>query len=107
VALKHQEVAVVLTPPLAGLGFLSTELAPKEEKRNPPKLRIYLAYDLAAYSGASVHVATRVGTGLSGREYALRLAEPRAEVLASEILCGRPAQALEAAGAVCAIVPAL
>ena len=29
VALKHQEVAVVLTPPLSGLGFVSTELAPR------------------------------------------------------------------------------
>jgi site-specific DNA recombinase len=29
VALKHKEVAVCLTPPLAGLGFVSTELAPR------------------------------------------------------------------------------
>jgi hypothetical protein len=29
VVFKHKEVAVVLTPPLAGLGFLSTELAPR------------------------------------------------------------------------------
>ena len=28
-ALKHKEVAVVLTPPLASLGFLSTSLAPR------------------------------------------------------------------------------
>jgi len=27
--LKHKEVAVALTPPLTGLGFLSTSLAPK------------------------------------------------------------------------------
>ena len=38
VVLKHKEVAVVLTPPLAGLGFLSTSLAPKEEKRKVPEL---------------------------------------------------------------------
>ena len=29
VSLKHKEVAVALTPPLSGLGFLSTELAPR------------------------------------------------------------------------------
>jgi hypothetical protein len=29
VALKHKEVAVVLTPPLSGLGFLSTGIAPR------------------------------------------------------------------------------
>ncbi len=29
VVLKHKEVAVTLTPPLAGLGFLSTSLAPR------------------------------------------------------------------------------
>ena len=29
VVLKHKEVAVILTPPLPGLGFLSTELAPR------------------------------------------------------------------------------
>ncbi len=29
VALKHKVVAVILTPPLSGLGFLSTPLAPR------------------------------------------------------------------------------
>ncbi len=59
VALKHKEVAVTLTPPLAGLGFLSTELAPKEEKRKLPELLIYLAYDLAACCSAGGHGVTQ------------------------------------------------
>jgi hypothetical protein len=62
VALKHKEVAVCLTPPLAGLGFLSTLLAPKEEKPKVPELKIYLAYDLPAHSGAGPHCATMADT---------------------------------------------
>ena len=105
--LKHKEVAVALTPPLTGLGFLSTELAPKEEKRKVPELRIYLAYDLAAYCGAGSPSDTRVGTGLSGREYTLRPPEPNAQtVRASAMLLGLPAPDLRTVGAVCATAQA-
>jgi hypothetical protein len=108
VALKHKEVAVTLTPPLTGFGFLSTSLAPKEEKRNIPELRIYLAYDLAAYYGTGFHGITRVGTGLSGREYTLRPPLPSAQtVRASAMLCRLPAPVLQTAGAVCATAQAL
>jgi hypothetical protein len=54
VALKHKEVAVTLTPPLTGFGFLSTSLAPKEEKPQVPELRIHVRYDLGAYYLPSV-----------------------------------------------------
>jgi len=101
VALKHKEVAVCLTPPLVGLGFVSPELAPKEEKRNVTELIIYLAYDLTAYYGAGTHSATRAGTGLSGGEYMLRLPELNAQtVRASAMLLGLPAPDLQTAGAV-------
>ena len=50
---QHKEVAVALTPPLSGLGFVSTELAPKEEKRKVPELIIHVTYDLEAYCFAS------------------------------------------------------
>jgi hypothetical protein len=53
-------------------GYLSPSLAPREEKRNIPELRIYLAYDLAAYYGTGSHSATRVGTEFPGHEYTLR-----------------------------------
>ncbi len=78
-----------------------------EEKPKGPELRIYLAYDLKAYFGVGTSGAIRVGTGLSGREYPLWRPEPRAEVRGSGILSGQPAPALQAAGAVCATVPAL
>jgi hypothetical protein len=101
VVLKHKEVAVILTPPLPGLGFLSAELARKEEKRNVNELIIYLAYDLAAYSGEGSPGATRVGTELSGREYMLKQGEPSAQTVRAS------APALQTAGAVCATAQAL
>ena len=108
VALKHKEVAVTLTPPLASLGFFSPSLAPKEEKRNNPELIIYLVYNLATYSGAGLHGITRVGTTLSRREYALRPPQPSSQaVQASAVLRGLVASALQAAGAVCATAQAL
>ena len=108
VVLKHQEVAVVLTPPLAFLGFLSPSLAPKEEKRNVPELRINLGYDLAAYYETDLHRATRVSTGPLGREFTLRPPEPSAQaVRVSAMLHGLPVPALQTAGAVCIPAQAL
>jgi hypothetical protein len=108
VVAKHKEVAVVLTPPLAGLGFLSPSIAPKEEKRKISELIIYLAYDLAAYSETGSHGATRVGAELSGREYMLKQGEPSAQtVRASAMLRGLPAAALQTARAVCIPAQAL
>jgi hypothetical protein len=102
-ALKHKEVAVCLTPPLASLGFFSPSLAPKEEKRNVPELIIYLAYDLAACYGADSHGVTRVGTGFSGQEYALWPDRPGAQAVRTPTkLRGLPAPALLTAGVVCA-----
>ncbi len=108
VALKHKEVAVYLAPPLSGLGFLTPSLAPKEEKCKVPELVIYLAYDLAAYYGAGLPSATRVGTGPLGREYTLWPPEPSAQaVRASALLPGLSAPALQTVGAVCATAQAL
>jgi hypothetical protein len=67
VTLNRKEVAAMLAPPLAGLGFLFPSLAPKEEKRNVTEMIIYLTYDLAACYGVGLQGATRVGTRLSGR----------------------------------------
>ncbi len=101
-SLKHKEVAVALTPPLAGFGFLSTSLAPKEEKRNIPELKIFLTYDLAAYNGANAHSTIRVGAGFSGREHMLKSPEPSAQaVRACAILGGFAAPNVQTAGAVC------
>ena len=86
VALKHKEVAVTLTPPLASLGFFSPSLAPKEEKRKVNGLRIYLAYDLAGYYGAGVHKTTRVRTWPLGREYLLQGHVVEAKVVRSSAL---------------------
>ncbi len=108
VVLKHQEVAVALTPPLAGLGFLSTSLAPREEKRKVPELHICLAYDLAKYYGAGSDGVSRVGMVFSGRQYALQYpALDAPTVRAPTILRGLHAPALQAAGAVCATAQAL
>ncbi len=89
--------------PPSCFGYLSPSLAPKEEKRNVAELRIYFAYDLAAYYGVGLQGATRVGTGHSGREYTLRPLEPSAQaVRASAASLHRlPAPALQAAGAAC------
>ncbi len=55
VSLKHQEVAVCLTPPLSGLGFLSTSLAPRGiEPRSNRGLLIHLRFNLdSGCSGSS------------------------------------------------------
>ncbi len=65
VAINKREVAVVLTPPLASLGFLSTSLAPKEEKRKLLELRIHVKYNLGAYCqpGAPVETVTHAEAG--------------------------------------------
>ena len=87
---------------------LSPSLAPKEEKPKVPELRIYLAYNLAAYYGEGLKGATRVGTGLSGREYTIRPTEPNAQtVRASAMIRWFPVPALQTAGAVCATAQAL
>jgi hypothetical protein len=50
VALKHQEVAVTLTLPLAALGFLSTSLVPRGIEPSQ-EFCIFLEYKLNAYYG--------------------------------------------------------
>ena len=71
VAIKHKEVAVILTPPLGSLGFLSTELAPKEKMRKVLDLKICLAYNLAAYYGAGFSVQAVAYSTFSVRRYDL------------------------------------
>ncbi len=89
-------------------GYLSPSLAPKEERRNGPELKIYLAYNLAAYFGASLHSATKVGTVLSEKEYVLQPPEPNSQtVWASASLPRLPAPGLLTAGAICAAAPIL
>lgn len=101
-------VTAVLRPPLVSFGFLSPSLAPKEEKRKVPELIIYLAYNLAAYSGADAHGLTRVSTGLSGREYKLwQLERNNQTVQSSAMLLGLPAPTLQTAGVACAAAQAL
>jgi hypothetical protein len=64
-------VAVFLTPPLAGLGFLSTSLAPRGEKPKVAEMRIYLEYELVAYHNKSLPSMTAVGTMLSRKVYTI------------------------------------
>ena len=97
-----------MRPPLSAFGYFSSSLAPKEEKPKIPELRIYLYYGLAAYPGKGLSVATRVGTGLSGREYALQSAAPNAQrAWAPEMLRELPAHALQTADAARVIALAL
>ena len=94
-----------MRPPLSSFGYFSPSLAPKEEKRNILELKIYLAYDLTDYYETGAHGATRVGTGLSVREYTLQSpALGTQTVRGSAMLRGFrfPAPALQTAGAVCA-----
>jgi len=107
VEIGKKRVVALLRPPLT-FGYFSPSLAPKEEKRNIPELIIYIGYDLAAYYGEGAHGATRVGTGLSGREYSLQSPKHNAQTLrASAMLLGLPAPSLQTAGAVCATAQAL
>jgi hypothetical protein len=62
-------VAVFLTPPLAGLGFLSTSLAPRGEKPKVAEMRIQLEYDLLVYYNGNLRSTTIVGTMLSRKTY--------------------------------------
>jgi hypothetical protein len=49
VTVKNKEVVAILTPPLPGLGFTTTEPAPKGRRPQVPELRIRLEYSLSAY----------------------------------------------------------
>ena len=54
VVLKHQEVAAILTPPLAGLGFLTPSLAPRGRKTKANyAFIIRVVYSLQLYCGES------------------------------------------------------
>jgi hypothetical protein len=106
--IQHKQVAVCRTPPLSGLGFLSTSLAPKEEKPKVPELIIYLACDLPAYSRAVKHGVTRVSTQLSGREYTLRPLRSKAQTAwGSPSLRALSAPALQTAAGPSALLPKL
>jgi hypothetical protein len=64
-------MAVTLTLPPTGLGFLSIELAPKGEKPKVPEMRFYLAYDLAGYYGVDSRGMSVAYSEFSGRRYHL------------------------------------
>ena len=62
VVLKHTEVAVALTPPLSGFGFLSTSLAPRGGiPKAPPAFVMRIVYSLSGCFGEGTGRATDVG----------------------------------------------
>ena len=104
----NKRVTLCLRSPFYSFGYLSLSLAPKEEKRNIPELRIFLNYHLAAYNGANAHYTTRVGTGFSGREHMLKSPQPNAQAIrACAILRGFAIPTVQTAEAVCATAQSL
>jgi hypothetical protein len=64
VVVKNKEVAVILTPPLASLGFLPTPLAPKREKPKTGR-----AFTIRVIFSLSVSDEAEYGSTYSGREH--------------------------------------
>ena len=72
VVVKNKEVAVALTPPLSGLGFLSTPLAPRGEKAQIGRqFVVRLVYSLLKYVGQSDGRSTEVKSEYSRSGYFL------------------------------------
>ena len=70
VVVKNKEVAVVLTPPLSGLGFLSTPLAPRGEKTKAgATFIIWVIYGLSIYYGSRDGGSVEAGSEHSGSKY--------------------------------------